>query len=199
MKRLAVALSLIAAPLAAQDYSQGSKAKSWNLYAEVPATFEAKVVDITCELTGDCPSDCGAGTRQMGLLRTDDNVLVLAMKNSQANFMGAARDLALYCNQTVTVDGLMIEDPDLNARNIYLVQTLLAPGMDKPAKANKASKLWAADHPEAKGKGAWFRRDPRIKAIIADEGYLGLGLEEDKAYAEENFCCGVPLHWYRHC
>lgn len=184
---LSTALALIAAPLAAQDFSEGSKARSWNLYAEVPARFEAKVVDVTCELTGNCVEDCGAGSRQMGLLRTADDVLVLAMKNSQANFMGAARDLALYCNQTVTVDGLMIEDEDLNVKNVFQVQTILVEGADKPAKANKGSKLWAADHPEAKGKGAWFRRDPRVKAIIADEGYLGLGLEEDKTYAEENF------------
>lgn len=187
MKRLATALSLLAAPLAAQDFSEDSNARSWNLYAEVPATFEAKVVDVACELTGDCPADCGGGTRQMGLLRSADNVLVLAMKNSQPNFMGAARDLAVYCNQTVTVDGLLIDDPDLGAKNVYLVQTVLAEGMEEPAKANKGSKIWASEHPEAKGKGPWFRRDPAINAIIAEEGYLGLGLEEDRIYAEENF------------
>ena len=187
MKHLAFALSIIATPLAAQDFSEGSTARSWNLFAEVPATFEAKVVDVTCELTGNCAPECGAGSRQMGLLRSADNVLVLAMKNAQPNFMGAARDLALYCNQTVVVDGLMIEDPDLNARNIYLVQTIQPVGADEPAKANQASKLWAKDHPEAEGKGPWFRRDPRVKEIIAAEGYLGLGLDVDKTYAEENF------------
>ena len=187
MKHLIALAALLATPLAAQDFSENSKARSWNLYAEVPATFEARVVDIMCELTGDCPEDCGAGARQMGLLRSADGVLVLAMKNSQANFMGAARDLAQYCNQTVTVDGLLIDDLDLGAKNVYLVQTILADGMEKPAKANKGSKLWAAEHPEAAGKGPWFRRDPAIKEIIAEEGYLGLGLEEDKTYAEENF------------
>lgn len=187
MKRFSFALALLASPLAAQDYSEGSNARSWNLYAEVPATFEARVVDIACELTGDCPADCGAGKRQMGLLRSADNVLVLAMKNNQPNFMGANRDLAMFCGQTVTVDGLMITDPDLNADNIYQVQTILPAGADKPVKANQASKIWAKENPEAKGKGPWFRRDPRIKAIIAEEGYLGLGLETDKTYAEENF------------
>lgn len=187
MKYVATALSLIAAPLAAQDFSEGSNARSWKLYAEVPAKFEAKVVDVTCELTGNCVDNCGAGTRQMGLLRSADNVLVLAMKNSQANFMGAARDLAQYCNQTVTVDGLMLVDEDINLKNVYQIQTILVAGADKPAKANKGSKLWAAEHPEAAGKGPWFRRDPSVKAVIAEEGFLGLGLEEDKTYAEENF------------
>ena len=49
----------------AQDFSAGSEAESWNLYAEQPARFEAKVVDALCELTGDCPADCGAGKRQL--------------------------------------------------------------------------------------------------------------------------------------
>lgn len=187
MIRLATALALLAAPLAAQDFSEGSEARSWNLYAEVPATFEAKVVDVACELTGQCAENCGNGTRQMGLLRSADDVLVLVMKNSQANFMGGARDMALYCNQTVQVDGLLIDDPDLNAKNIYLVQRVKPEGASEWVRANKGSKLWAEDHPEAAGKGPWFRRDPRIKAIIAEEGYLGLGLEEDAIYAEENF------------
>ncbi len=189
MMRFLTIAAFAAAPLslAAQDFSDGSTARSWNLYAEVPATFEAKVVDVACELTGNCPDDCGGGARQMGLLRSADDVLVLVMKNSQPNFMGGARDLALYCNQTVQVDGLLIDDPDLNAKNIYLVQKIKPEGSDDWVKTNKGSKLWAADHPEAKGKGPWFRRDPRVKEIIAEEGYLGLGLGEDKTYAEENF------------
>ena len=46
MKHLIALLALAASPLAAQDFSEGSEAKSWNLYAEVPATFEAEVVDV---------------------------------------------------------------------------------------------------------------------------------------------------------
>ena len=42
-------------------------------------------------------------------------------------------------------------------------------------------------NPDAKGKGPWFRRDPRVNEIIAREGYLGLGLEVDQTYIEENF------------
>ncbi|MEP2030390.1 MAG: hypothetical protein ABJI96_16970 [Paracoccaceae bacterium] len=180
------ATAMFAAPATAQDFSTGSKAKSWNLYAEVPAQFEAQVVDIMCELTGDCPADCGSGTRQLGLIRTLDNVMVLPMKNSQAAFSGAAIDLAPYCRQTVEVDGLMIEDPDLNVANIYLVQRVKTADGDW-AKANQFTKKWAAAHPEAKGKGPWFRRDPRVKKAIASEGYLGLGLETDEAFIKEYF------------
>ena len=183
---LAAFALLLAAPLSAQDFSQGSEAKTWNLYAEVPATFEATVVDLLCELTGDCPQDCGAGRRQLGLKRTADDVLVLAMKNNQPAFSGAASDLAPFCNQVVQVDGLLIEDSDFPVKNIYLVQTIRPQG-GEAVKANQFTRKWTERHPEAAGDGPWFRRDPRINAIIAREGYLGLGLEEDEKYAEENF------------
>lgn len=180
------AFALLSAPASAQDFSANSEAKSWNLYAEVPARFEAKVVDIMCELAGDCPSDCGSGTRQLGLIRTSDNVMVLAMKNSQAAFSGAAVDLAPYCQQTVELDGLLIDDPDLSVSNIYLVQRVKTADGEW-AKANQFTKKWSAANPEAKGKGPWFRRDLRIKDAIASKGYLGLGLETDEAFITEYF------------
>ncbi|WP_299375709.1 hypothetical protein [uncultured Tateyamaria sp.] len=186
MKHLIAILAMAASPLAAQDFSEGSEARSWNLYAEVPAKFDAEVVDVLCTLTGDCPDDCGAGKRQLGLVRAADGVLVLPMKNSQPAFTGAAVELAPFCGQQVTVDGLMLDDPELGANNVYLLQTIQAAGADK-IKANKWTKNWAKEHPEAKGKGPWFRRDPRIKEIIATEGYLGLGLEEDATFIAENF------------
>jgi hypothetical protein len=186
MRYLIAALALIASPLAAQDFSDGSKARSWNLYAEQPATFEATVVDVLCTLTGNCPDNCGDGTRQLGLIRSVDDVMVLPLKNNQAAFTGAASDLAAYCGQTIQVDGLMIEDEDLNAKNLYMVQKIKTADGDW-VKASQATKIWAKQFPEAKGKGAWFRRDPRIKEIIGREGYLGLGLEADAAFIEENF------------
>ena len=183
---LSLFTAVLALPAAAQDFSANSEAKSWNLYAEVPARFEAKVVDIMCELTGDCPANCGAGKRQLGLVRSADNVMVLAMKNGQAAFSGAAVDLAPYCQQTVEVDGLLIDDPDLNISNVYLVQRV-KPENGEWAKTNQFTKKWAEANPDAGGKGPWFRRDPRINAIIARDGYLGLGLETDEAFIKEYF------------
>ena len=99
MKRIGLiaALVLATSPVAAQDFSEGSEARSWNLAYEVPARFEAKVVDILCELTGDCPANCGDGKRQLGLLRAADGVLVYPNKNSQPAFTGAALEHAPYC------------------------------------------------------------------------------------------------------
>lgn len=183
MKRLSALLALIATPLAAQDFSEGSTAKSWNLYAEAPALFSAKVVDITCEITGDCPDNCGDGRRQLGLVREADGVMVFPNKNAQSGFQGATVDLLPFCGAQVDVDGLLIEDEDIaGATNIYLVQKVRLTGDTEWTKANTWSKNWAKKHPEAKGKGPWFRRDPRVNAEIAANGHLGLGLSPEEAY-----------------
>jgi len=189
MKHILSILALIGAtaftPAFAQDFSADSKAKSWGLNGEQKARFEGRVTDALCEITGDCPEDCGAGFRQMGIERSADGVFVLALKNLQTSFNGAAVDLALYCNQTVEVDGLMIEDPELKAHNVFQVQKIRV-GDGEWAKANQFTKVWKKENPEA-GKGAWFRRDPRINALIAKEGYLGLGLATDEAFIKEWF------------
>ena len=187
MKKLIVLLAFVASPLTAQDFSEGSEAKTWNLAGETPARFEAKVVDILCELTGDCPDNCGDGRRQLGLVRAADNVLVYPNKNSQPAFTGAAVEMLPFCGKDVEVDGLMIEDAELGAQNIYLLQKIRETGAEEWTKANRWTKEWAKNHPEAKGKGPWFRRDPRVKESIAKDGYFGLGLDVDKVYYEDNF------------
>lgn len=191
MIRLAAAFALLAAPqfatvASAQDFSTNSEARSWNLYAEVPALFEGKIIDVICELTGDCPANCGDGERQLAILRSADDQIVMALKNNQAVFSGAVVDLLPYCGQTVTLDGLMIEDKDFPIRNSYLVQRIKTADAEW-ATANQFTKVWAAENPDAKGKGPWFRRDPRINALIAADGYLGLGLEVDEAFKKYLF------------
>jgi hypothetical protein len=177
--------ALSALPAAAQDFSAGSTAKPWNLYAEQPAFFAAKVVDITCEITGDCPADCGAGLRQLGLLRTADGVLVYPNKNAQPVFTGAAQDLLPYCGQQVEVDGLMLVDPEIGANNVYLLQKIRAVGATEWVAAKQWTKDWDAANPDAAGEGPWFNRDPRVLAEIATDGYFGLGLEQDAAILQE--------------
>lgn len=189
MLKTFVLSALFAVPYtaAAQDFSVGSEATSWNLYAEQPARFEAKVVDILCEITADCPADCGAGKRQLGLLRAADNALVYPNKNGQPVFSGAASDLLPYCGEMVEVDGLMLTDPDIGAANIYQLQKIRSAGTADWVKANKWTKDWQAANPDNTGKDPWFRRDPRVNAKIAATGYLGLGLDVDAAFIAEAF------------
>ncbi len=178
---LSLTLALTATAAAAQDrpdFSEGSEARSWNLYAEEPALFTGTVVDILCEITGDCPDNCGDGNRQMGIVRALDGVLVNVQKNAQSSFNGGAADMLPYCGQEVEVDGLLLYDDDLGAENIFLVQRIRTADGDWAA-ANTWTDAWAARNPEAGGPGPWFRRDPRILADIAENGYFGLGLERD--------------------
>ena len=138
-----------------------------------------------CELTGECADNCGGGTRQLALVRTADDVMVLPLKNSQPAFTGAANELQPFCGKTVEVDGLLIEDPDLGATNVYLIQKIREAGTEEWTKANRWTKDWAAANPDRKGKGPWFRRDARIEAEIVAEGWLGLGPDTEVEFLKE--------------
>jgi hypothetical protein len=194
MKRLvtAAALILAAAPaLAEGDFSAGSQAKSWSLLGEEKARFVGRVVDALCLLTGDCPADCGAGKRQMGILRAADGRFLLVNKNGQPAFTGATVDLVPYCGRTVEVDGLLVGDrdvtPGLGDAKLFQVQTVRIPGEEEAAKTNLWTKDWKKRNPDVGGKGSWFRRDPRVMEQIEAHGRFGLGAAEDQKYIEENF------------
>lgn len=180
--KCAAALMVIAAPAMAEDFAAGSEAKEWGLIGEEKARFDAKVVDLLCELTGDCPADCGGGARQLGLLRSADDVLVLPLKNRQAAFTGAATDLYPFCGKDVEVDGVMIGDEEATPVKYYMVQLIREQGAEEWTQTNRWTKEWAKSNPDAKGKGPWFRRDPRVNAKIEEGGYLGLGPEVDAAF-----------------
>ncbi|MCK0169076.1 hypothetical protein MWU52_16090 [Jannaschia sp. S6380] len=187
MIRLVLIAGLAALPAAAQDFSEGSEAKPWNLYAEVPARFMATVSDPLCELAGQCAPDCGGGDRQLVLVRAVDDVMVFPLKNNQPAFTGAVAELAPFCGQAVEVDGLLIDDPEIGATNVYLVQRIRPEGAEEWITANRWTKDWAEAHPDAAGSGPWFRRDPRVQGEIEAEGYLGLGPEVDAAFIADWF------------
>lgn len=143
-------------------------AREWGIEGEEIAQFEAKAVDVLCELTGDCPPDCGAGRRQMGLL-TDDGTLYLAVK-SNTLFAGAVLDLLPWCGKRVEVDGLLIKARPLT---FYMVQRLRAPGDADWTNARAFSDAWIARNNEKNARN-WFRRDPLVKSVIDRYGPLGI-------------------------
>lgn len=179
-------LALIATASLAVDYSKGSKAKEWGLTGEAKARFSGKVVDILCELSGNCTEKCGDGLRQLGIVRSDDNKLIVVPKNGQAAFNGATDDLLPYCGKMVDVDGLLVGEDEHNPAQVFMVQRIRVSGEKKWKKARRWTKVWRKRNPDAKGKGPWFRRDPRVKKQIAATGYLGLGKAADEAFAKEN-------------
>lgn len=170
----------------AADFSEGSNAKEFGFIDEAKATFSGKVVDIMCELQGECDQQCGGGERLLGIVRDSDNVLVPVLKNAQLAFNGPMDDLAPYCNKAVDVDGLLLGDAELYGNRFYMVQFIREAGAAEWNKANQWTKAWKARNPEATGKGPWFRRDPRVLKQIEANGYFGLGKEADEAYFAEN-------------
>ncbi len=157
-------------------------AESWGLPGEEAARFEATVVDLLCELTGDCPADCGAGTRQLGLLK-DDGTLVLPLKN-QVFFAGVAAELIGFCGQRVVADGLFATN---RGHTIFALQFVKAAPDGKWQRANRFLPKWAAENgvgPKSAAAKRWFENDPRVKDLVARDGKLGLGLEADRKYLE---------------
>ncbi|MDP6475138.1 MAG: hypothetical protein QF449_00475 [Alphaproteobacteria bacterium] len=146
-------------------------ADSWGLPDEEEVRFDAKVIDVLCVLSGDCPPDCGAGKRLLGLLK-EDGELVLPIKNG-GPFTGAVADLLPHCGETVTADGLFTINYGVKT---FAVQ-FLRPAQGKWRRANGFVNEWAAMRGlEAKDKAArrWFRSDETILEIIGEQGKLGL-------------------------
>ena len=170
----------------ARDFSQDSQAKEYGFQEEEKALFSGKVVDIMCELTGNCAANCGNGNRIMGIVRDADNKLVLVLKNAQFSFNGPVEDLLPHCNQKVDVDGLLIADPEDYGAKFFMLQKIRRTGTREWKKANLWTRAWKKRNPDADGKGPWFRRDPRVVKQIEATGYFGLGLQVDEKYRQEN-------------
>ncbi|MEM7195428.1 MAG: hypothetical protein AAF402_10790 [Pseudomonadota bacterium] len=153
-------------------------AKSWGLLNEQEAKFTGTVVDIACELTGNCPANCGEGTRQLGL-KTADNGVVLVAKNLTL-FTGAADELHGFCGEEIEVDGLYTENQGVK---FFQVQRMRPAGGKKWEKSRRFLKAWAARNDSKPRKAKkWYARDARVKAIIERDGRLGLGPEADAEY-----------------
>ena len=148
-------------------------AQGWGLIGEEIVRFDAKVVDVLCELTGDCPDDCGGGKRQLGLI--DANGKLIPVFKDAVPFAGAAAELIDFCGKTVTADGLFSTNREVTIFSLQFVRE--APD-GKWRKSNRYLRKWAKTNGvevNSNAAKAWFRNDPRVKALIAREGKLGLG------------------------
>jgi len=170
MRKTLVALTLVAAGL--PGFAQA--ANEWGIEYEEKSRMEATVVDLLCEVAGDCVEACGAGKRQLGLL-LDDGTLVPVVKNRDI-FAGATNDLIAYCGKRIVADGLMIRDPQMPMFALQFKR--LAPDGEWSG-ATQFTKDWTAAN--GKVEGQWFRHDPTIKKIIEEKGVFGIpGLEPEE-------------------
>jgi hypothetical protein len=155
-------------------------ADEWGLPEEKVTRFEAKVVDILCELTGACPKHCGDGKRQLGLL-DGAGKLIMPSKNSVI-FAGTAAELIDFCNETVIADGLLTTN---RGYTIFALQYVRKAPDGEWRAANRFLPKWAKAHgvaPDSDKVEEWYLHDPAINAELKAHGKLGLGLAADKAY-----------------
>jgi len=150
-------------------------AEEWGIDHEKKMRVDAKVVDLLCEVTGNCTDNCGGGKRQLGLL-LDDGRLIPVVKNFDA-FAGATADLIQFCGKRITADGLLIEDP---AMTMFALQfKRLAPD-GKWSRANWWGKEWSKAN-DGKPANNWFRIDPQVVSTIEADGVFGIpGLEPEE-------------------
>jgi hypothetical protein len=134
---------------------------------EKPTEITGRVVDLLCAVTGRCVPDCGGGKRVFGILLADGR-LVAAIKGPE-NFAGAQADLAPLCGRTVTLDGLLFENPRMP---VYQVQGIKADAAAKEFKpADRFLKEWLETNAPT---DEWFRADLRVKELIGRNGVLGI-------------------------
>lgn len=141
-------------------------ADSWGLENERIVLIEGRVVDLLCELAGDCAPGCGGGTRQLGLVEASGRLLPLVKGN--VNFANAVPDLLPHCGRTVQLDGLLVESP---AMPVLFVQALRGSEAEPWRPTTAFAEQWKARHGEAE---EWMRADPAVKAAIARNGVLGI-------------------------
>lgn len=140
---------------------------------EQSVTVTGKVADMLCLLTGDCPADCGAGTRQLGVLSGTGTLYLLA--KTETPFAGAVADFLPQCGKEVTIDGLSVT---ANRATI-----LYADRVRETEKTPWRPLIgFIVDWSARNGFGAmsaqadsWWEHDPLIRAHIARFGKTGLG------------------------
>ncbi len=162
-----LALVLLLAPGAA------FAAQTWGIPHEKPVVLRGEVVDLLCELAGECTPDCGGGRRQLGLV-TAEGRLYPAVKG-EVFFAGATLDLLPYCGREVMVDGLVIENP---AMTLLFVQKLRGSSREKWKPARAFIEDWRRRNGPAR---EWWRADPLVREVIARDGVFGIpGLEPEE-------------------
>lgn len=141
-------------------------AQLWGIAHEKPVVVAGEVVDLLCALTGDCPADCGAGRRQLGIL-TPQGRLVPAVKGD-VFFAGAVQDLLPWCRRKVMADGLLIENPKAT---LFFVQNVRGSSREKWKPAKAFLDWWRAHYGDGQ---RWWEDDPRVKAELERSGVFGI-------------------------
>lgn len=90
-------------------------------------------------------------------------------------FAGAAGELVEFCGKRVVADGLFANN---RGHKIFALQFLRAAPDGEWRRADRWLGQWARAQgvdPDSETASQWFRNDPDIKRIIAEQGPTGLG------------------------
>jgi len=174
-----IAVLLGAGLLQAGCATPAGKVESWPITGAEESQFSGTVVDVLCELGGNCANECGQGTRQLAIKSPDNNIGTVLVAKNLANYSGAADELWQLCGQQVDLNGLFTEHKGVR---FFQVQNIRESG-GQWQKANKYLSAWV----ERSGKSPqqaknWQDHDERVKDIIERDGRLGLGTEADQDY-----------------
>ncbi|MBX2886947.1 MAG: hypothetical protein KTR32_43770 [Granulosicoccus sp.] len=143
--------------------------QKWGISGSEVAEFSGEVVDVLCEVSGNCAEQCGAGTRQLGI-KTDQGTILIAKDLNL--YTGAAEELWPFCSQQLVVNGQFTESGSTRFFQIQNVRNPDGPWMS----TTRFLEAWA----EKNGKSVsdakrWYRQDPRVTTVLERDGLLGLG------------------------
>jgi len=146
----------------------------WGISGVEVAELSGEVVDVLCELSGNCTDQCGAGTRQLGFKTQQGTVLISKDIN---RYTGAAEELWPFCEQQLVVNGQFTETG--NTR-IFQVQNVRLP--DGPwMSTSRFIEKWAQENNETVSAARrWYLKDTRVKTILDKDGLYGLGPDADR-------------------
>jgi len=158
---ISVGLTACATPVGEVD--------QWGISGSEVAEFSGEVVDVLCELSGNCADQCGSGTRQLGIKTEQGTVLIAKDLN---RYTGAAEELWPFCNQQLVVNGQFTES---GPTRFFQIQNVRKPDGDWKS-TSRFLEVWAEKNGKpASAANKWYFEDPRIEAILEQDGLLGLG------------------------
>lgn len=176
MKHVHVGLSILISIGLTACATPVGQVKKWSISGSEVAELSGEVVDVLCELSGNCVDQCGAGTRQLAIKTEQRTVLIAKDLNF---YTGAAQELWPYCNQQLVVNGQFTQTGNTRFFQIQNVRTPTGAWMT----TSKFLENWAEKNGESLSKAEdWYRHDKRVNQILEQDGRLGLGLDADNAY-----------------
>lgn len=150
---------------------------AWPVTKAEESALSGTVVDVLCELNGNCAENCGEGKRQLAI-KTESQGTVLVSKNL-TNYSGAADELWPFCGELVEVNGLFTDHKGVR---FFQAQNIREPGGQWKQTTNYLQ-AWSNRSGQSQSLAEdWQYHDPRVKAIIERDGRLGLGIDADSDY-----------------